>query len=126
MGFPTMWYVRQQRLRPACAHAQSDQSLCKSLEHSITVKLLTEQYLGFLSLKEEAAQQARLSLHLPKCNIVGNHMLRLKYLRDFQKHALKFQLNFIFSFYWLAQIGALCRYEVFSEPLLPIYLTVGT
>ena len=52
MGFPTMWYVRQTRLRPACAYAQSDQSLCKSLEHSMTVKLLTEQYLGFQSLKE--------------------------------------------------------------------------
>ena len=51
MGFPTMWYVRQQRLRPACAYAQSGQSLCKSPEHSVTVKLLTEQYLGFLSLK---------------------------------------------------------------------------
>ena len=27
--------------------AQSDQSLCKSLEHSMTVKLLTEQHFGF-------------------------------------------------------------------------------
>ena len=80
MGFPTMWYVRQQRLRPACAYAQSDQRLCKSLEHSMTVKLLTEQFLGFLSLKKAA--QARLSLHLSKCHVVGNHMLRLKYLRD--------------------------------------------
>ena len=43
--------MRQQRLRPACAYAQSNQSLCKSLEHSMTVKLLTEQYLGVLSLK---------------------------------------------------------------------------
>ena len=42
MGFSTMWYVR---------YAQSDQSLCKSLEHSMTVKLLTEQFLGFLSFK---------------------------------------------------------------------------
>ena len=51
MGFSTMWYVRQQMLRPACAYAQSDQSLCKSLEHSMTVELLTEPYLGFLSIK---------------------------------------------------------------------------
>ena len=28
----------QQRLRPACAYAQSDQSLCLSLEYSMTVK----------------------------------------------------------------------------------------
>ena len=36
----------QQRLRPACAYAQTDQSL----EYSMTVKLLTEQTLEFLSL----------------------------------------------------------------------------
>ena len=40
----------QQRLRPACAYAQSDQSLCLSLEYSINVKLLTEHHLEFLSL----------------------------------------------------------------------------
>ena len=40
MRFPTMWYVQP----------QSDQSLCKSLEDSLTVKLLTEQHLEFLSL----------------------------------------------------------------------------
>ena len=41
----------QQSLRSACAYAQSDQSLCLSLEHSMTVKLLTEHHLEFLSLK---------------------------------------------------------------------------
>ena len=41
----------------------------------MTVKLLTENSLEFLSLKEAA--QARLSLHLSKCHIVGNHMSRL-------------------------------------------------
>ena len=40
-----------QRLRPACANAQSDQSLCYSLEYSMTVLLLTKQRLEFLSLK---------------------------------------------------------------------------
>ena len=40
----------QQRLRPASANAQSDQSLYKSLEHSMTVKLLTGTHLEFLSL----------------------------------------------------------------------------
>ena len=38
MGFPTMWLV------------QSDQSLCLSHEYSMTVKLLTEHHLEFLSL----------------------------------------------------------------------------
>ena len=70
MRFPTM--CDQQRLRPACAYAQSDQSLCLWLAYSISVKLLTEHHLEFLSLKEAA--QARLSLHLSKCHIVGNYM----------------------------------------------------
>ena len=41
----------QQSLRSACAYAQSDQSLCYSLEYSMSVKLLTEQNLKFLGLK---------------------------------------------------------------------------
>ena len=41
----------QQRLRPACAYAQSDQSLCWLLEYSMSVKLLTEHDLEFISLK---------------------------------------------------------------------------
>ena len=41
----------QQMLRPACAYAQSDQSLCLSHEYSMSVKLLTEHHLEFLSLK---------------------------------------------------------------------------
>ena len=40
----------QQRLRPDCAYAQSNQSLCLSLEYSLSVKLLTEHHLEFLSL----------------------------------------------------------------------------
>ena len=41
----------QQSLRSACAYAQSDQSICRSLEYSMSVKLLTEHHLEFLSLK---------------------------------------------------------------------------
>ena len=41
----------QQSLRSACENAQSDQSLCLSLEYSLTVKLLTEDHLEFLRLK---------------------------------------------------------------------------
>ena len=67
MGFPTMWYVPP--------YSQSDHSLCKSLEHSMTVKLVVEQHLEFLGLK--LAAQARLSPHLLKFHIVGNHMSRL-------------------------------------------------
>ena len=31
-------------LRPACAYAQSNQSLCQSLRYSMTLKLLTEHH----------------------------------------------------------------------------------
>ena len=41
----------------------------------MSVKLLTEQHLKFLILKEAA--HALLSLHLSKCHIVGNHVSRL-------------------------------------------------
>ena len=51
MGFPTMWVCDQQRLRPACAYVQSDQSLCLSLDYSMSVKLLAEHHFEFLSLK---------------------------------------------------------------------------
>ena len=51
MRFQTMWMCDQRRLRPACAYAQSDQSLCSSLVYSMTVKLLTEYHLELLSLK---------------------------------------------------------------------------
>ena len=46
MRFPTMWYVRPAKpQRSACAYAQSDQSLCLSLEYSMSGKLLTEHQL---------------------------------------------------------------------------------
>ena len=40
----------QQSLTPACPYAQSDQSLCLSLEYSMIPRLLTEQHFEFLSL----------------------------------------------------------------------------
>ena len=43
----------------------------------MSVKLLNDHYLEFLSLKEAA--QARLSLHLSKYHNVGNYMSRLIY-----------------------------------------------
>ena len=58
---------------------QSDQSLCLSLEYYMSIKLLPEHYLEFLSLETKEAAQARLSLRLSKYHIVGNHMSRLMY-----------------------------------------------
>ena len=49
----------------------------------MSVKLLTEHHLEFLSLKKAA--QARLSLHLSKCQTVGNHVAAHFYLLHMQK-----------------------------------------
>ena len=78
----------EQSLRSACAYGQSDQSLCMSLEYSMTVKLLTEHHLEFLSLKGGCTDSSE-STHV-KCHIVGNHMSRLIYhLQKQQEHRTK-------------------------------------
>ena len=51
MRLPTNGMYDQQSLRSACVNAQSDQSLCLLLEYPMSVKLLTEHHLRFLSLK---------------------------------------------------------------------------
>ena len=64
MRFPTMWYVRLAK----------PQSLWLSFEYSMSVKLQTEHHLKFLSLKGGCTcSYARLSLHMSKYHIVGNH-----------------------------------------------------
>ena len=59
----------QQSLRSVCPYAQSDQSLCLSLEYSMSVKLLTEQHLEFLSLTLKAPMATKVVCfsHLLKC-----------------------------------------------------------
>ena len=51
MRFPTMWYVRPAKPQISLGSMQSDQSLCLSLEYSMSVKLLAEYLLEVLSLK---------------------------------------------------------------------------
>ena len=50
MRFPAMWCVLPAKAQTSL-HMQSDQSLCFSLEYSMTLRLLTEHNLEFLSLK---------------------------------------------------------------------------
>ena len=58
----------QQSLRSSCANAQSDQSLCLLLVYSMTVKLLTEHHLEFLSLKEGCTGSSESTLvKMPNC-----------------------------------------------------------
>ena len=68
------WYFQQcgmcdqQSLIPACAYAQSDQSLCLSLEYSMGGKLLTEHHLRFLSLKGGCTGSSESALvKMPHC-----------------------------------------------------------
>ena len=68
MRFPTIWYVDQQSLRSTCAYAQSDQSLCLSLEYSINVKLLTEHHFEFPSLKGDCMGSSESTpVKMPHC-----------------------------------------------------------
>ena len=75
----------QQRLRSACAYAQTDQSLCWLLEYSVTVKLLIEHHLGFLSLKGGCTGSSESTLvEMPLCwkSHVMAHIILLLYFRN--------------------------------------------
>ena len=73
----------QQSLRSACAYTQSDQSLCKSLEYSMTVKLLTKHHWEFLSLKGGCTGLSESTL-VKKPHSGGNNMSRLKCVQNFR------------------------------------------
>ena len=69
----------KQRLRPACAYAQTDQSPCWLLKYSMTVKLLTEPYFRFLSLKGGCTGSSESTLvKMPHCWI--SHVLTAHFL----------------------------------------------
>ena len=58
----------QQSCRSDCTYVQSDQNLCKSHEYSMTVKLLTEHHLEFLSLKGGCTGSSESTLvNMPHC-----------------------------------------------------------
>ena len=58
----------QQSLRSACGYTQSDQSLCWSLDYSMSLKLLTEQTLEFLSLTRDCTGSSESTLvKMPHC-----------------------------------------------------------
>ena len=68
MGFPTMRYVRPAKPQISLHNAQSDQSRCQSLDFSISVKLLTEHKLEFLSLKGGCYSSSESTLvKMPNC-----------------------------------------------------------
>ena len=72
----------QQRLRPACAYAQSDLSLYLSLEYSTTVQLLAEQHLEFLSFTGSCACSSE-SVYVKMPHCWKSHVLaQIPYISD--------------------------------------------
>ena len=71
----------KQRLRPACAYAQADQSHCFSLEYSMSIKLLAEYHLEFLSLKggcTGSSESTRVKMpHCWKSHVVAHIIINI-------------------------------------------------
>ena len=66
--FPIKPYEPLHEISKNVAYAQSDQSLCVSLEYSMSVKLLTENILEFLSLKGDGKGSSESTLvKMPHC-----------------------------------------------------------
>ena len=85
----------QQSLRSACAYAQYDQSLCLSLEYAMSVKLLTEHHLAFVSFKGGCKGSSESTLvKIPHCwkSHVAAHIYFVRWtvlqvLNTAQKHS---------------------------------------
>ena len=90
----------QQSLRSAFELAQSDQSLCELLEYSMTVKLLAEHHLEFLSLKEGCTGLSESTLvKMPHC--WKSHVLAHSYKNITHLFRLQIDLTFLRSrFLW--------------------------
>ena len=68
MDFQQCGMCDQQSLRSACAYTQPDQSLCYSLEYSMSVKLLTEHDLEFISLTGGCTDSSEsIRVKMPHC-----------------------------------------------------------
>ena len=63
-----MWFVRPAKAQTSLRYAQSDQSLCQSLEYSMSVELLTEHQFEFLSLKGGCTGSSEyIYVTMPRC-----------------------------------------------------------
>ena len=76
-----VWYVRPANPQISLRSAQSDQSLCLSLEYSINVKLVTEQHFEFLSLKGCTGSSQSTIIKMPHC-------WKSHYYKDLIYHAM--------------------------------------
>ena len=103
----------QQSLRSACAYAQSDQSLCSSLEYSMSVKLLTEHNLEFLGLKWGYTGLSESTLvtiphcwkscvvaHISWCcsDTIGSKSIKKNHKKS---HSWKFTISLLCNIFWM-------------------------
>ena len=73
-----MWYVRPAKAQTSLGIRAVYQILCKSLEYSMTVKLLTEHHLEFLSLKGGSTGSSE-STHVKMPHCWKSHALAYSY-----------------------------------------------
>ena len=115
----------QQRLRPACAYAQTDQSICLSLEYSTSVKQLTEHHLEFLSSKVGCTGSSKSTLvkmlHCWKSHTV-DQILKTQTKTLIHLHLFLIFLLFYFSF--LFDTFAVSFLTIF--PAFQIYNLINT
>ena len=81
-----MWYVRPAKAQTSL-RIRTVRSESLLVAYSMSVKLLIEKKMEFLSLK--GASQARLRLHLLKYHIVGNHMSLLIFFNQETQKSIK-------------------------------------
>ena len=101
------WDIQQcgmcdlQSLRSACAYAQSDQSLCSSLEYSMTAKLLTKHQSEFLCLTGGYTGLSESTLvkmlHCWKSHVAAHINLTLSMLGIVSWSSANFDENYFFQ-----------------------------
>ena len=105
----------QQSLRSDCPYTQSDQSLCLSLEYSMSVKLLTEHHLQFLILKGGCRGSSE-STHVKMPHCWKSHVPAHRYL------PVQYKLVLSFCFYFCDSLHCFhCKYKQnneFNRPLV--------
>ena len=90
MRFLTMWYVRPAKAQISLRKcAQSDQNLCKWLEYSRSVNLLTKYHLEFLSLKGGCTGSSESTL----VKMQQTRMLFWSYVKYSQRSSLEYYYN---------------------------------
>ena len=89
----------QHSLKSACAYAHSDQSLCWSLEYYMSVKLLIEHHLGFLSLKGGYAGSSE-PIHVKMSHCWISHVAAQNLVFNSFKHEARFVCFFFFCFFF--------------------------